>query len=67
MEILEVLQLLPVTLALLKQGNMGKVVKSFSKLENKEIKKISCEILEDWMKVVKENPGQGKILLYFKR
>ena len=59
LEILEVLQHVPVTLALLKQGNMGKIMKSYNKSEDKEIKKRAGELMESWMKLV-PTAGSGK-------
>ena len=39
---------------------MGKVVKSFNKLDNKDIKKIAAGLLDSWMKVVKDTPTGKK-------
>lgn len=59
-EILAVLQHVPVTLVLLKQGNMGKVVKSYNKSEDKEIKKVAGDLLDSWMKLVPSAAGNKK-------
>lgn len=59
-EILAVLRHVPVTLPLLKQGNMGKVVKSFNKSEDKDIKKIASDLMDSWMKLVSVGGGPKK-------
>lgn len=53
-EILQVLTKLPVTIAALKQGNMGKLVKQLSKHEAPEVKNVASDLLEKWMTIFRQ-------------
>ena len=39
---------------------MGKVVKSFNKSEDKDIKKIASDLMDNWMKLVSAGGGPKK-------
>ncbi|XP_019852044.1 PREDICTED: serine/threonine-protein phosphatase 1 regulatory subunit 10-like [Amphimedon queenslandica] len=61
LEILQVLQKLPVSIVALKQGNLGKLVKQLSKHESPEVKSLANDILSKWMAVFREGQAaRGK-------
>jgi hypothetical protein len=53
-EVLQVLQKLPVSVAALKQGNMGKLIKQLSKQEHPEVKNLASDLLSKWMAIFKD-------------
>jgi hypothetical protein len=59
-EVLQVLQKLPVSVAALKQGNMGKLIKQLSKQEHPEVKDLACDLLSKWMAIFKEGQAATK-------
>jgi protein phosphatase 1 regulatory subunit 10 len=56
-EMVEVLQKLPVTVHALKKGTMGKLVKQLSKHEHPEIKSNASELLGAWMALFGKSKG----------
>ena len=60
-EILLLLEQLPVTLSILKQGTMGKVVKSLNKEgTDAKVRGLADKLVEKWMKLVKDTPNSKK-------
>jgi protein phosphatase 1 regulatory subunit 10 len=59
-EVMQVLQKLPVTVAALKQGNMGKLIKQLSKQERPEVKSLASDLLANWMAIFKEGQAVSK-------
>ncbi|XP_046844298.1 serine/threonine-protein phosphatase 1 regulatory subunit 10-like isoform X2 [Xenia sp. Carnegie-2017] len=60
MDILELLEAMPITIEALKQGNIGKLVKQLSKREEENIKELASSILSKWMVLVKGRPKKNK-------
>ncbi|XP_032241917.1 serine/threonine-protein phosphatase 1 regulatory subunit 10 [Nematostella vectensis] len=52
-ELLQLLKDLPVSVDTLKQGNTGKLVRSLTKVDNKEVKDLSTSVLKQWMDMVR--------------
>lgn len=59
-EVMQVLLKLPVSVAALKQGNMGKLIKQLSKQEHPEVKDLATDLLSKWMAIFKEGQAASK-------
>ncbi|XP_013400137.1 serine/threonine-protein phosphatase 1 regulatory subunit 10 [Lingula anatina] len=57
MEILKVYQQMPVSVELLKKNNCAKTIKNLSKEEDGIVKTLATEIVDNWMKKIKEKSG----------
>ncbi|CAB4019533.1 Serine threonine- phosphatase 1 regulatory subunit 10, partial [Paramuricea clavata] len=60
LDVLELLEAMPITVEALKQGNIGKLVKQLSKREETDVKDLASNVLNKWMVLVKGKPKKSK-------